>query len=253
MSYSKSWTRGVGRAAPAGVAPINPDHKSPQPDHPGRNWTLAPAAPPVMPVETIDNNAFTLDAAAGGLPWQPPGHDQGIGFGAGLSYAASSAQNDAARSTDDGSYLPRAWQPAVDRDGAYHVHREQLVMTDTGLDHQAQIDLGKQLNRASYPGRRAPGHRIYRTRDRVFERKTWSVSFRPIVTPNAYTAPALTQMDDRTKYVSPYGDSVATTVRVVAPVAPQLRRTPHAWDQSVTQDGTAANPWSDGAFQSWGI
>lgn len=253
MGYSKGWARGVGRPSSAGVRPINPDHKNPQPDHPARNWTTAPASPNVMPVETIDNTAFSLDAAAGGLPWQPPGHNQGLGFGAGLSFAASSAQNDAARNTDDGSYLPRVWQPAVARDGQYHVHRQQLILDDAGLDHQAQVDLGKQLNRQAYPGRRAPGHRIYRTRDRVFERKTWAVSFRPIVTPNAYTAPPLSQLDDRTKYVSPYGDAVATNVRVVNTTAPQLRRTPHAWDQSVTKDGTTTNPWSGTEFQSWGI
>jgi hypothetical protein len=251
MGYSKAWARGAYKQ-PAIASARDPDHRSPGTEDTGKNWQAGPSSPAVMPVQTIDNTSFSLDAAPGGIPWNPAGPDTGVGFGAGLSYAASSAQNDAARSSDDGSVSSRLWQAPADRDGQYHVDRVQLVMDDTGLDHQAQIDLGKQLNRQAYPNRRT-GHRITRWTDRVYERRNWSTEFRATITPTAYTAPPLTQVDQRSKYVSPYPDAVAANVRVMNTVGPQLRRTPKPWDQTVTQDGTASSPWADPTFTAWGL
>lgn len=253
MSYSNAWREQARYKPPAVASPRLVDHRHPSDHDTGRNWQNAPQNPAVPPLEVVDNQALTLDSAPGGYPWDPPGHAQGVGYGAGLAFASSVAQNDAARSTDDGSLISRTWQPAVDRDGEYHVDRQQLAIDPAGIGSQAQIDLGKQLNPQAYPNRRV-GHRISRWRDRVYQRRTWSVEFRPIVTPNAYTAPALSQLDARSKYVSPYGDAVATNVRVVNTTAPQMRRTPGPWDESITVDGTAGSPYAEPGFSSvWGL
>ncbi len=251
MGYSRAWSTRPYQQ-PAMVGTLDPQHRQPTGEDAGQNWQAAPAAPPLTPPDQVDDAAFSLDAAAGGYPWNPPGHSQGVGFGAGLSFAASSAQNDAARNTPDGSYLPRVWQPAVDRDGEYHVDRQQWHVDTAGIGSQAQVDLGKQLNPAAYPNRRT-GHYITRWRDRVYERRNWGVEFRPIVVPNAYSAPPLAALPGRSRYNSPYPDAVATNVRVVNTAAPQMRRTPKPWDQSVTQDGTVGSPWSDPSFNAWGL
>jgi hypothetical protein len=250
MGLSGTWkARAYQQPAVAGAR--DPAHAQPSQHDTGRNWQTAPANPAEPPREIVDDAALTLDYAPGGPVYNPPGPSQGVGAGAGLSFAASSAQNDAAHNTDDGSYLPRATVPAAERDGTYHVDRMQNQTDVAAIGSPGWVEQQRQLNPEYYPNRRV-GHYIKRFRDRVFERRTWGVEFRPIITPNAYTAPPLSAVEQRNQYVSPYADSVATNVRVVNVTAPQLRRTPSAWDESITVDGTAQAP-ADPGFVSWGL
>jgi hypothetical protein len=251
MGYRKAWANRPYQQ-PGIAGPRDPAHQNPSDHDTGRNWQTAPDSPAIMPADTLDEQAFTLDAAAGGYPWNPGGHEDGLGYGAGLSFAASMAQNNAARSTDDGSVVQRTWAPAADRDGDWNVDRYQWPVDPDGIGSPGWIDSQRGLSPDAYPNRRT-GHRITRRRHRVFQRRSWDVEFRPIVTPNAYTAPPLTQVDERTKYVSPFPDSVAGGVRVVNTTAPQTRRTPGPWDESITQDGTVATPNAEFGFQSWGL
>ena len=248
MGLSGTWKAQAYAQAPV-VGARDPAHNDPQQLTPGRNWATAPASPPLMPVETVDNQAWTLDYASGGFPYAPPGHDTGVGYGPGLSWAASSAQNDAAHLTDDGSYIPRSWQAAQERDGTYNVDRIQFENQQSGPVSPDQVAMQSWTDRTYYPNRHT-GHYITRWRDRVFERRNWGVEFRPIITPNAYTAPPLAAISQGNQYTSPYADAVATDVRTVNTTAPQLRRTPAPWDESITQDGTAS---SHGELTSWGL
>lgn len=253
MGFSGAWRTGSYTRPPLQGTVPDHSHREPSQHDTGRNWQRAPRGPVLMPTDQVDHDSYTLDSAGGGLPWNPPGPHEGVGFGAGLSFAASSAQNDAAHLTDDGSYIPRAWQPAVERDGTYHVDRTQLQVDPAGIGSPGWIELQRGLNPAAYPNRRT-GHRIARWRDREYLRRTWDVEFRPIVTPNAYTAPALGAVSERNQYVSPFPDSVAAPVRVVNTTAPQMRRTPAPWDESITQDGASSGaPYSDPSFHSWGL
>lgn len=251
MGYSKAWSSGAYRQLPI-ASPRNPAHLTPSDHDVGRNWQHAPQAPALMPTDTIDSGAFTLDSAAGGLPWTPPGHNDGVGYGAGLSFAASAAVNDAAHARNDGSVESRTWAPMGERDGAYHVDRMQLDVDVDAIGSPGWVAHQRQLDRTYYPNRRT-GHRIQRYRDRVFLRRTWGVQFRPIVTPNAYTAPPLTNLDTRSKYVSPYADSATRAVRTVQTTAPQTRRSPAPWDESITKDGAASSIAHDPAFVAWGL
>lgn len=254
MSYSNAWRRQAYQQA-AVAQPRDPAHNDPEQITPGRNWATAPDNPNLMPRDGVtDQDIYTLDSAGGGLPYTPPDHADGVGYGAGLDFAASAAQNAQARDDGDGSYLPRTWNAMGDRDGEYHVDRDQFDYQTTGPVSPVQVGMQSWTDPTYYPNRR-PGHMIKRWRDRVFERKTWQTEFRAVVIPNAYTAPPLAAVANGNQYTSPYPDAVATNVRVVNTTAPQLRRTPAPWDESITQDGTvqpAAGP-PDPGFQSWGL
>lgn len=249
MGLSGTWRTQAYAQAPV-VGARDPAHNDPAQQTTGRNWSTAPPTPALMPTETIDGQDYTLDSAPGGLPWTPAGHDDGVGYGPGLSWAASSAQNDAAHLADDGSYIPRMWQPAVDRDGEYHVDRWSFDYETQGPVSPVNVAMQSWTDPTYYPNRR-PGHIITRWRDRVYERRNWNTEFRPIVIPNAYSAPGVGAITDGNQYTSPYPNAVATDVRTVNTTAPQLRRTPAPWDESITSDGTAQVDHP--ALGSWGM
>lgn len=259
MGYSDAWRTGAYRQ-PAIAGARDPNHASPEPVVASDNWATGSAQSAVDHAVVEAPGIYALDSAPGGHPFTPPDHQFGVGYGAGLDFAASSAQNDAAHLIDEGSYQQRMWNYSPERDGSYNVDRLQMTYDDDGLRPAGTPDLpaapGMQqgLNRSEYPGRRV-GHYITRWRDRSFARRTWDVEFRPVITPNAYTAPAKPAVAAGGPYVSPYGAAQNTQVRVLTAVAPQLRRTPAPWDQSITTDGTAASPYvaADAGFQAWGL
>lgn len=262
MVYTDAWrNRAVPYAQPK-LGGTVPDalHRTPEDISDLKsNWAMAPDSPPVagtlLPTTTGD---YTLDSAPGGPTFSPPGHDEGIGYGAGLSFAASVAQNDAGHLRDDGSIAARLPNPMGARDGAYHVDRYQWQVDTNGArpagtpDVPAAAGMWQGLNTTEYPNRRV-GHRITRWRDRVYERRTWGVEFRPIIVPNAYTAPTLNPVTNGNQYTSPYGGAESVQVRVVNTTSPQLRRTPAPWDQSITQDPTTMSPYADPGFSSWSL
>lgn len=246
MGYSGAWKSGAYKQPSLqGTAPAL-EHRQPEDAPSGNNWQNAPDAPPVTPAEIVSQGEFTLNSAPGGLTWIPAGHDFGPGFGAGLSWAASMAQNASFHEADDGSVAAREVRPAVARDGEYHVDRLQMQYDIDGLrpagtpDLPAAPGMRQGLNAAEYPNRRT-GYRIMRWRDRVFQRRDWNVEFRPIVIPNAYAAPPQAAVKAGNKYTSPFGAAQSAQVRVVNTVAPQMRRSPSPWDESITQDGTTGN------------
>lgn len=247
MGYSGAWkTRAYQPHDLQGTVP-DVDHRRPTDHDRNRNWQNAPEQPPLAPTEIVDHTGYALDAAPGGLVFNPAPHDQGVGYGAGLSFNESRAENESARNTDDGSIAWRKHEPPAWFDGFYHVDRMvNPLNNDEGLrpagtpDIPSSPGMSQGLNRAEYPNRRQ-GHYITRWRDRIFERRNWGVEFRPIVTPNAYTAPVQEANADRNQYVSPFGASQNANVRLVQSVAPQLRRSPTPWDESITTDGTEQN------------
>lgn len=222
------------------------------------NWTQTAAQ---QPIETgiMENREFwSIDMAPGGPVYEPPSHSEGVGYGAGLTDAASQAQNESARMTDDGSIAARLPNPMGARDGVYHTSREQLLLDAAGLapagtpDIPSAPGMWQGLNAAEYPNRMT-GHRRWSWRDRSWPRRDWQVEYPPIITPNAYTAPDTYAIENGNSYTSPYAAAQTTQVRVVNATAPQMRRTPDAWDQSITSDGTEYAPFEDPAFQSWGL
>lgn len=246
MAYSGAWKTGAYRQASLqGTAPAL-EHRQPVDFVDNANWQNAPENPPLPPAEIVHKGQFTLDSAPGGPTWHPPGHEFGPGYGAGLAWAVSVAQNNSYRNTDDGSVLARHTEPAVDRDGKYNVDRLQMQYDADGLrpagtpDVPAAPGMWTGLDAGKYPNRRT-GHRIMRWRDRVYERRTWGVEFRPIVVPNAYTAPGQQPYASGNQYTSPFAGAQSTQVRVVNATAPQMRRNPNPWDESITQDGTTQN------------
>jgi|SRR6185312_2225329 len=244
MSYSGAWKSGAYRQASLqGTVPAL-EHREPVDETDNANWQNAPADPPIE-AEIQHKGQFTLDAAPGGPTWAPAGHDFGPGYGAGLSWAVSMAQNNTYRHTDDGSVRARHTEPAVDRDGEYHVDRIQMEyggnLAPAGTpDLPAAPGMSQGLDTAKYPNRHV-GHYIPRWRDRVFQRRDWGVEFRPVVVPNAYVAPEQLPYQAGNQYTSPYAGAQSTRVRVVNATAPQMRRTPSPWDESITQDGTTQN------------
>jgi hypothetical protein len=129
------------------------------------------------------------------------------------------------------------------------VDRLQFDMQQAGPVSPVNVDMQSWTDKSYYPNRR-PGHYITRWRDRVYLRRNWNTEFRPVTTPNAYSAPPLAAISAGNQYTSPYADAVATDVRTVNTTAPQLRRTPSPWDESITSDGTAS---SHPEITSWGL
>lgn len=260
MAYSNAWrTRAYQQPSLQGTVPAL-EHREPVDTQTNRNWQNAPENPPLVPIEQVDRTDFTVDSSPGGLVFFPPGHSEGVGYGAGLDFASSQAQNDYARSKDDGSYGVRRVHPMVAFDGEYHVDRQQMVYDEDGIRPAGTPDLpsapgmSQGLNRAEYPNRYT-GHYISRWRDRVFERRNWNVEFRPIVVPNSYSAPDTMAVPNGNQYTSPYAMAQTTNVRIVNTTSPQLRRTPSPWDESITQDGTTQNAAAtpDYGFGNWGL
>lgn len=245
MAYSGAWKSGAYKQPSLQGTVPQLEHRQPV-DHPtNANWQNAPANPPVTPAEIVSQGEFTLNSAPGGPTWTPGGRDFGPGYGAGLSWAASMAQNNAFRNTDDGSAEIRGTHPVVAFDGTYHVDRIQMEyggnLAPAGTpDIPSAPGMSQGLNVAEYPNRRV-GHYIPRWRDRVYLRRNWNVEFRPIVVPNAFTAPAQQPYVAGNQYTSPFAAAQSTQVRVVNTTAPQMRRNPDPWDESITTDGTATN------------
>jgi hypothetical protein len=256
--YSGTWrSRAYRPPSLQGDVP-NVNHLQPEKEDTPPNWAQSPATIPAETGIMETREIYSVDAAPGGPTYDPPSHSEGVGFGAGLSWAASQAQNDSAHMTDDGSIAARLPNPMGERDGTYHAERSQLLLEPAGLAPAGTPDLPpaagmwQGLNAAEYPNRMT-GHRRWSWRDRVYERRTWSVEFPAVTTPNAYTAPDSSPVADGNAYTSPYAAAQSTQVRVVNTTAPQLRRTPGAWDQSITSDGTEYVPYQEPAFQSWGL
>lgn len=262
MGFSGAWKVGAYRQ-PTIASPRDPHHSQPETGAGPQNWAQESgrAAPDALVTESTQ--AYALDHAAGGNPVSIAPHDQGVGYGAGLSWASAQAQADAAHLKDDGSLLQRKWSAPTERDGTYHVERYQWAPDDVpggGLYPAGMPDLPPSpgmwqgLNRAQYPNRRV-GHRITRWMDRSYARRDWGVEFRPVVVPNAYTPPAQPAVSGRNQYSSPFGAAQNTQTRIVTLIAPQTRRVPGAWDQSIRQDGTASSPYTadDAGFQSWSL
>jgi hypothetical protein len=262
MGYSNAW-RSQAYKAPAVASPRDPNHNQPEAQAGPLNWAqpTGHAVPDAAVTEASD--IYALDSAQGGHPFTPDDHDTGIGYGAGLSWAAASAQADAAHLRDDGSLDARLWNAPTERDGTYHVDRYQWAPNDApggGLypagmpDLPASPQMWQGLNRAQYPNRR-PGHRITRWVDRSYARRDWGVEFRPVVIPNAYTAPDQPPVAGRNQYSSNVGAAQNANVRLVTFIPPQTRRTPAPWDEALRVDGTAASPYTaaDAGFQSWGL
>jgi hypothetical protein len=249
MAYSNAWrSRAYQQIDLQGTVPAL-EHREPQDLQTNRNWQNAPQDPniPEPGSQVLDPGAFAVNSAPGGPVYNPPGHDFGVGYGAGLDWATAMAQNNSARETDDGSYLPRHTLPVVSFDGKYNVSRMVMPYPDEdGLrpagtpDIPAAPGMQQGLNRNEYPNRRQ-GHYTTRWRDRVYTRRTWDVEFRPVITPNAYTAPEQQPVANGNQYTSPYAAAQTVTTRNVLVTAPQLRRTPNAWDESITVDGTDQN------------
>lgn len=245
MGYSDAWKTGKYRQASLqGTVPAL-EHRQPVDTVTNANWQNAPDNPQLPPDEVVSQGDFTLNSAPGGPVYSPPGHEFGPGYGAGLSWAVSMAENNSFRSTDDGSVLARTTEPAVARDGQYHVDRLQMEyggnLAPAGTpDLPAAPGMSQGLNLAEYPNRRV-GHYIPRWRDRVFLRRNWNVEFRPIVVPNAYTAQPQHAIAAGNQYTSPFGAAQTAQVRVVNATAPQMRRNPNPWDESITTDGTTQN------------
>jgi hypothetical protein len=245
MAYSGAWKTGAYKQPSLQGTVPQLEHRQPVDTVVNANWQNAPQNPPLPPEEIVHQGDFTLDSAPGGPTWIPGGHDFGPGYGAGLSWAAAMAQNNAYRNTDDGSIEARSTEPVVAFDGEYHVDRLQMQyggnLAPAGTpDLPAAPGMAQGLNTAEYPNRRV-GHYIPRWRDRVYLRRNWNVEFRPIVVPNAYTAPKQQPYADGNPYTSPYAAAQTTQVRVVNTVAPQTRRNPDPWDESITTDGTSVN------------
>ncbi len=262
MGYSKAWMSGAYRQ-PGIAAPRDPNHSQPEKDAGPLNWAqpTGHAVPEQAITESPD--IYALDSSQGGLIYNPPGHDEGVGYGAGLSWAAASAQADAAHLHDDGSMAQRLWNAPTERDGQYHVDRYQWAPDDSpggalypaGMpDLPPSPGMWQGLNREQYPNRRV-GHRITRWMDRSYARRDWGVEFRPVIVPNAYTAPPQPAVVSNNQYTSPFGAAQNANVRLVTLIAPQTRRAPAPWDEAIRVDGTAASPYTaaDSGFQSWGL
>ena len=250
MAYSGAWKSGkYQQPSLQGSVPAL-EHRQPEDTESAgtRNWQNAPEDPPIES-GLEERTAFTVDATPGGPVFSPPGHDFGIGAGSGYqSWAASQAQGRSYAAHDDGSgFLTADSKLLMAQDGTYHVDRVQMIYPDEdGIRPAGTPDLpiapgmSQGLNRAAYPNRRI-GHYTPRWWDRVYERRSWNTEFRPVVVPNAYTAPTQGANPDGNQYTSPYAAAQSTNVRVVTTSAPQMRRTPTPWDESITVDGTSGN------------
>jgi len=262
VGYSNAW-RTQAYQQPGIASPRDPNHSQPEAGAGPLNW--AQPTEHAVPDQAVTEapGIFALDSAPGGHPWTPDGPDAGVGYGAGLSWAAASAQADAAHLRDDGSIEQRLWNAPADRDGVQHVDRYQWLPDDapgSGLrpagmpDLPASPGMWQGLDRAQYPNRRV-GHRITRWMDRSYARRDWHVEFRPVVIPNAYSAPPQGVVANGNQYTSPVPAAQSANVRLVTFIAPQSRRTPAPWDEPLRVDATEASPYAaaDSGFQSWGL
>lgn len=263
MGYSNAWKTQAYSPHDGIASPRDPNHSQPEAGAGPLNW--AQPTQHAVPDQAITEapEIYALDSAAGGHPFSPAGHADGVGYGAGLSWAASNAQNDSAHLNNDGSMQQRLWNAPSDRDGVVRHDRYQWLPDEapgSGLrpagmpDLPASPQMWQGLDRAQYPNRRV-GHRITRWVDRSFARRDWHVEYRPVVIPNAYTPPPQPVVANRTQYSSPFPAAQNANVRLVTFVAPQSRRTPAPWDEPLRVDATAASPYAaaDSGFQSWGL
>lgn len=249
MAYSGAWRSGAYKQPSlAGSIPAL-DHREPQ-DEPNSadNWKTAPDNPPLPPVEMVDDFAFTVDQSPGGPVYLPvEGHDiQYTGVPSVRVGPGPVLPPNTVHQNDDGSYAARRYKAPVLQDGTYSNGQLQMSYDVAGLRPAGTPDLPvapgmqQQLNPNEYPNRRV-GHFFQRLTDRVFQRVQWDVEYRPVIVPNAYTATQAGPAAQQNQYTSPYAPSQTVDVRVVNTVAPQLRRTPDPWDESITVDGTEQN------------
>lgn len=262
MAYSGAWRSGAYKQPSlAGSVPAL-DHREPQ-DQPNSsdNWKTAPDNPPLPPAEVIDDFAFSVDQSAGGPVFQPPKAHETPASGVSSVRVGPGPvlPPNAAHMGDDGSYAARRYHAPVLQDGKYSNGQLQMSYDVAGLRPAGTPDLPvapgmqQQLNPSEYPNRRV-GHFFQRLTDRVFQRVQWNVEYRPVVVPNAYTATPAAASGTQNQYTSPYAPAQSTQVRVVNTVAPQMRRTPDPWDESITVDGTEQNVSAipDYGFASFG-
>lgn len=215
------------------------DNPSANPGDRRPNWVTEGGRYEYMPPELIEDVPLN-DARGGGLvDGEPQSHDYGIGVGAGLPLMESMAQNAAGHATDLGSVAARKYTVPSDQDGTWS-RRLDAMPRDGEYGSQGNIDLQKTSLPATSPNAAdRESKRQVSLWDRVFMRLTYQTDHRPLTVPTAYTAqPQPPASQGGQVASSPYATAATARVRVVNAIAPQLRRAPGPWDESMTVEGS---------------
>jgi hypothetical protein len=258
MAFSPSWNvkKQVGNRALIGTAP-DPLHGT-QSTHdyqqssnggiePWMSQVTDPGTSDVLVGEGTDYD--NLSGGGGPVDYTPIDHTFGDGVGAGLTDGQSQDENAAWRGTDLNATAARRWSAPPPSDGPLHAERLQQPASIGLAGSPETMLLQYGTNPEAYPNGQTNGHRIWRWRDRVFDRRTYTPDHRPLYTPNAYSAPDVPAGSG--PYTSP--SPQMGQVNVLMEKAPQLRRTPTNWSDPVVTDPTSNVGYVEAPLDVWGM
>jgi hypothetical protein len=231
-------------------APIDPDHSNPE-NQAQVLWNDTTGAPS-LPVD-VEGGQFEQGNVVGGpLDMTPQDHDFGYGVEPGFTTEQAQAVRGYAGELDYGSVAQRLYAAPEDRDGHYDVsvvsnHPLDGTSPET-VDIRWNTGVGSP-NDSLYGGQSHPNKRIQRWRDRYIDMHWWGVDMNPSVARHSRGTAVLPEVANRNQYVSDEEGHV-----ILHPdnwEVPQERRTPRAWDESMTVDGSE-QPDSFG-LGNWGL
>lgn len=257
MAFSPSWNvkAQVGNRSHIGTAPdpvhsVTTPHDQAMSANPGaESWMSQSPYPGAGSIVLGENTVYADDNGGGGpVDHTPIDHTTGLGTGAGLPDAVSQAQNAAWHGADRNATAARRWTAPPDSDGIQHVFRQAEPVPTGIMGSPETVMLKAGTNPEAYPNGQITGHRIYRWRDRIFDRRSYDPDHRPLFTPNAWTARPVPA--GAGGYASPAPQQ--GHVNVLMEKAPQLRRVPTSWSDPVVTDPTSGPYPIDAPLDVWG-
>ncbi len=258
MAFSPTWNikQMATNRALVGTAP-DPLHNTPsthdhvQSNNAGVESWMSQVPDPGTAAVLQGEGSIYADARGGGGPVDntPVDHTTGLGVGAGLTQAQSSAQNEAAHQMDFGALAAHRFVAPQSVDGHQVTERlaQDVPIGELGSPGLTESHIG--TSPVSYPNAQRTGHRMHFWRDRVMHRLTFTTDHRPLYTPNAYAATDAPAGDSQ--YVSPYPR--LGRVHTLLQQPPQMRRSPADSGDVTTTDGTEPATYAPAPLDVWGL
>ncbi len=251
--YSGSWARSAAAAPVVPVhGPLDPQHDKPDPNPnlaPGQVPVWRNAAPaPVLPDALMPMATPELSSGFGPVDHTPDDPQFGMGAGHGLTTLEAQDLSGAWHNVDEGAVAAHAWVHPLNSDTTVHLDVIPDMIGDGASPQTLQYE-STGVGVPTDPGARRAS-RIRRWYQRYIDMHRYTVDRRPSLPLS--TAPQQISAGGNSPYVSPFPTS---TGFYAAPpdrfVAPQTRRAPGAWDESLATDGTAATV--AGAVTDYGL
>jgi hypothetical protein len=235
---------------------IDPEHLNPT-DNPEFVQTppawMNSAPAPQLPGDMLPGAEPGLATGIGPVDHTPLDPSYGVGPGPGLTTLESQDVRGIWHSDDQGAYAARAYITPIAVDGAYHL--EVSYDQQPGGDSPQTLQLDRTgIGQPNDPEAtaRGPAKRWKRWRDRYIDMHRFPVQMRPAESRYARPNPTSPPVNNGGPTDSPYDNSVGWLAGPADRfVAPLVRRTPGAWDETLATDGT--NQTIMGSVNAYGL